>query len=771
MTKADMDIFRPEFREMIDNIPIGLYKSTTEKGFIGVNTFLINIFGFDNREDLLNINISDLYHSKKDREELILHIKKFNIVKNYEIRLRRKDGTPFWGSVTETAIKDESGKLDFFFGILEDITEKKAKENELAKLATLVNQAAVSIVLTDPEGKIQYVNPWFEKITGYSEDEVKGENPRILKSKNSKYPENYFESMWESINNGENWLGQFTNQKKSGEDYIEEATIFPVRSDTRKELLGFGAVKKDITKQIELERELGNSLREMEILKESAESASKLKSIFLANMSHDIRTPMNAIIGFSNLLKQQKLNEKLDGYVNNIIRSGNILLKLINDILDLSKIEAGQMDITQSTFFLNELSENIYSIFNAQFSKKKLNFRIKKGKNLPEKIHNDQFRIQQIIINFLSNSLKYTAKGEVSLKIGYIKGKDIIRFSVKDSGIGIPEEVQHKLFTPFFSNRTLHNIEEYSTGLGLAICKNLAGLLKGNIEMNSEFGIGSEFILEIPTNSSEVEDILQLTEEHFNFDNSSIIDIANTSILIAEDNPVNAELLYEALETQGFRNISIVSDGESAIETALEQLPQLIIMDNKMPKISGLKALQVIRKRGFSNPVIILTADAIEELQGKEISVMPESYLTKPINFELLFKEIHRVLNLDNVEEKKTETKKTRDIRSRLKINENISEKVKIVFLKDLRDKQKYLTGIIESGSIIKEAETLAIIAHTYKGNAGYFSLSPFESLAKELDSEFKNTNVSEKTVTELTNAINKMISDIIEINYSDTLD
>ncbi|MEN8154311.1 MAG: PAS domain S-box protein [Acidobacteriota bacterium] len=749
------------FGEMTDNIPIGLYNSTPDGKLKRVNIFFANMFGFDSEVEILECDVSTLYYTKGEREKLIRKYKKSDQIKSHEVMLKKKDGSPFYGSVTETAVRDKSGKIIHFFGILENISDKKEKEEELIKLATLVEQAAISIVLTDIEGNIQYVNPWFSQLTGYTASEAKGENPRLLKSEKSSYPDNYFKTMWESIKNREIWHGQFTNKKKSGEEYIEDATIFPIHSGNKKKLLGFGAVKKDITRQIELERELENSLREMEVLKEKAESASKFKSIFLANMSHDIRTPINAITGFSRLLKEHKLENKLDGYVDNIIRSGNILLNLINDILDLSKIEAGQMNIIQNTFFLNEMIENINSIFNSQFSKKEISFQINKDEDLPEKIYSDQSRIQQILINLLSNSLKYTLRGEVILKINYSKKLDLIEFSVKDSGIGVPEEFKDKLFTPFFSNKTLHDIDEFSTGLGLAICKNLANLLKGNIKMKSEFGVGSEFIVEVPANSSDVEEILQLKESHFSIEGKDITDHANKKVLIAEDNIVNAELLFEALELRGFRNISIVKDGEEAIQAAIEESPELIIMDNKMPKLSGLEALKVLRERGYESPVIILTADTFEELQKDEISIMPESFLTKPINFDLLFKNICQLLNIS-----KNTTKKIlkSDSGLRLKISDKVSVNVKNVLIKDLKEKHKYLNIIIRENKIGKEFETLSLIAHTYKGNAGYFGLDSLETLAKELDIEFKNKR-SEKKISSLIISLNKVIEDIISTN------
>jgi len=759
--KTDKYLADSEFGPMMDSIPVGLYRSTPDGKFLSVNTFILKMFGFHSKDEILNYDISTLYPSKKDRDKLLMQYRNVDKIKNYEVKLKKRDGTHFLGSLTETTIKDKDGKIIYFFGILENITEKKAKEEELIKQATLVEQAAISIILTDHKGRIQYVNPWFEKTSGYKASEIKGENPRVLKSKNAVYPSNYFKSLWDSINNREIWHGQFTNVKKTGEDFIEDATIFPIISQNEEELLGFGAVQKDITRQIELERELELSLREMESLKVKAESASKLKSIFLANMSHDIRTPLNAIMGFADLLRENKLDKKLNKYIGNIIKSGNVLLNLINDILDLSKIEAGQMSIIQNTFFLNELIDNIRSIFKSQFTKKNIIFKVDKGTNLPEKIFNDQSRIQQILINLISNSLKYTQEGEVVLKINYNIKNDFLKFSVIDSGIGIPEEFQDKLFFPFFSNKVHNDMDESGTGLGLAICKNLSELLNGSIKMESKVGVESKFILELPANSSEVEDILQLKESQFVINGKEIIKHANKNILIAEDNTTNAELLYETLELRGFKNISIVNDGEEAIKKAFKQLPQLIIMDNKMPKKSGFEALKILREKGFGNPIIILTADALEELEENEISVMPESYLTKPINFEILFNEICRLLKHDDTVKTRITTK---EIKNELKIDKDVSKNVRNIFLEDLKEKQIFLNDVIKKNNIKKKMDEISIIAHTYKGNAGYFGLKSFELLAEDLDKKLKNNN-SEKSILNTTLALNKMIGSIISSN------
>jgi len=741
------------FGSMLDKISIGLFRSTPEGKFITVNQAMVNIFGFKNKEELLKHPISLLYAVESEREKIIKNNRLKQDSRKYEALFKKKDGTKFWGAVTENYTEDNTGNIVYFEGTLEDITEKREKDEELNKLATFAEQAAVSIVLTDIDGKIQYVNPWFEKITGYKEDEVIGKNPRVLKSDNATYSRNFYKTMWEQVLSGKIWQGQFTNSKKNGGEYIEEATLFPIKSKDGK-ITSIGAVKKDITKQIEFEKALEQSLKEMEQLKEKAESANKLKSIFLANMSHDIRTPMNAILGFSDLLKKQNLNEKLDEYVDNISRAGNFLLHLINNILDLSKIEAGQIDIVYKTFFLDELIINLNSIFKNQFKRKNINFEIEEDDNLPNKIYSDHLRLQQILMNLLSNALKYTIEGQVRLKIKYFDKTDEISFIITDTGIGIPKDVQDKLFSPFYSIQQSSLINEFSTGLGLAICKDLSKLLGGNIKMKSKLGKGSVFTLKIPVNSLKVENIKKKGNKQAKIDETKLKSHTNKRILLAEDNSVNAELLYDMLEDRGFNDIIFATNGEEAVEIALANKPHLIIMDNRMPRKNGLEALEELREKGFKKPVMLLTADVINELENKNTYIIPDSYLTKPIDYKLFFEEICRLLEITNTESEE----------SLLKINKDVSEKLRTVYLQDLKTKHKYIETIIKDKTIDKEIENIKRVTHTYKGNAGYFGLKQFEEYSIAVDKKLKE-NLTENDIYKILIKYSKTIEEIINEN------
>ena len=748
-----------------NNLPVGVFKSTMDGKFIYANKKMKNILGFSSLEELKNYPIDDLYEDKTKRVELINMLRDGRDLQCNEVQLRRKDKSILWGTLSEKLVSDKKGNFINIEGILLEITDKKENEKEIKKLGTLVEQAAISIALTDLEGNIEYVNPFFEELTGYNLEELKGINPRILKSPNAEYPESYYKEMWEIINSGNVWKGQFTNRKKNGEDYIEEATIFPVKTKNG-ELLCFGAVKKDITSQVKLERELESSLKEMESLKEKAESASRFKSSFLANMSHDIRTPLNAIIGFSDLLNKFTLNEKQTGYVENIKRSGDILLNLINDILDLSKIEAGHLNILNETFFIDDLVNNISSIFDLQFEKKNINFKIKIKGEIPEKVYSDKSRIQQILVNFLSNSLKYTLRGEVTMEISFNKISDKILFDVVDTGIGIPDNIQEKIFTPFFINKDLLNIQESSAGLGLSICKNLSDLLGGNITMKSKFGCCSKFSIELPVNSDKVENII-VVKDKVSFSEDNVRDLYERKILIAEDNPTNAELLNEALVINGFQNIKVAKDGIETINTALKFNPHLIIADNKMPNKSGIEALKELREKGFENPIIILSADVDEDMTIRGLMAGADSYLTKPINFENLFSEIFRLLKIKNMKGvRKTVLNENVDDpgASEFKIKKNISEKLKQILIRDLKEKEKRIKEILDEDKIRNSRNEIALIAHTYKGNTRHFDLKSLETGSLKLDQAFKN-NLSDRKIKDLTINMANIIENILKNN------
>ncbi len=368
-------------------------------------------------------------------------------------------------------------------------------------LADIVRQATESIVVTDVEGTIEYVNPAFEQVTGYSAAEVLGRNPRILRADEARYPQSFYRDMWRTLAAGGVWRGEFTNRRKDGSTYVEQAVIFPMRDPRTGEVTRYGAVKADVTRRKELERELRESYDGMVALKEQAVRASAAKSEFLAHMSHEIRTPLNGIIGFLDLLARTRLDETQRDFVALVRRSAQNLLGVINDVLDLSKIESGRLELEQTEFDPRGELESIVDLFGTGASEKSIHYYCFIDPALPARLVGDPLRIKQVLANLISNALKFTPEGRlVSVEVraaASAGGRCRIRFAVSDEGIGIPRERRQAILEGFRQADSSVSRKFGGTGLGLAISQRLVSQMGGSLELESEEGKGSRFSFEI----------------------------------------------------------------------------------------------------------------------------------------------------------------------------------------------------------------------------------------------------------------------------------
>jgi PAS domain S-box-containing protein len=368
----------------------------------------------------------------------------------------------------------------------------KERTRELRKLTHAVEQSDSTIVISDIDGNIEYINPAFTKVSGYSKKEAIGQNPRILQS-NQHTPE-FYGQMWDVISHGKTWRGEMINKKKNGDLFWEFATISPVKTSSGT-TSHYVAIKEDITNRKLMELDLVKA-------KEEAEKANQTKSIFLANMSHEIRTPMNAILGFTKLLSESKIDDSQKRYVNTIHSSGKSLLSLINDILDLSKVEAGKLKLSYEACKLSSIFHDIEMMFSQKIADKGLKFIIDLDPKLPETIWIDTGRMKQILINLIGNAIKFTDKGFIKL-IAQKKHRwqnrrslDLI-LKIQDTGIGVPEDQICSIFGVF--EQQANQPSKYGgTGLGLAITKNLVALMDGDITVNSDVGKGSIFQVHFP---------------------------------------------------------------------------------------------------------------------------------------------------------------------------------------------------------------------------------------------------------------------------------
>jgi two-component system, sensor histidine kinase and response regulator len=649
--------------------------------------------------------------------------------------------------------------------LIQELIERIAME-EVDDLTGIIHQSTDSIVLTDLEGNIKYVNPMFEKISGYTLQEALGQNPRFLKSEKNPLPQEYYKEMWQTLSNGDIWRGEFTNRRKNGEEYIEEASIFPVKSKLTGEITGYGAVKKDITEKRKMEQELNNLVSDSVSLKEKAEDSNSLKSEFLAAMSHDIRTPLNAIMGFTDLLLKKERREHSQKYLKKIELSGQALLNLINDILDFSKIEAGQLDIYKQSFRLKELTESLRNLFDFQFKEKGIQFQLRVSNTVPATLFNDKWRLNQVLTNLLSNALKFTDTGEVILSADYLEETDLIVFHVMDSGIGIHKKDLQRIFDPFYQIKSTQKEERKGTGLGLSICTKLSQLMGGSLTVKSQLGIGTEFIVQIPAHLDQTSEnnIIEETKEE---PETLKEEKTGNTILIAEDNVVNRELIKEQLNNAGFYFLLFAENGEEAVELAMEHKPDLILMDVIMPIMDGNKAIKLLKQKNYEGPILTLSALAMREDIDLSLEAGADGYITKPIDFTSFFQKICAYLK---VKKHKPGNSEFRYIGRRinddmdLNIKGAFSDNIKMVFISDIKNKLNCIDDIFTSGEFKEKKITLQNIAHGFRGNAGYFGLLPLQSIAGQMDNAFIEDK-DEPLMIELTKILATVLEKIIQQN------
>ena len=426
------------------------------------------------------------------------------------------------------------------------------------------------------------------------------------------------------------------------------------------DMIGAIEVFKDNTQK------LISSEHQLKLAMEDAKNANKAKSIFLARMSHELRTPLNAILGFTNILKKSMnatIQEKDN--LNIIKKSGEHLLNIINEILELSKIEAGKIELNPKTFNLFELIKEIENIFAFRCEAKELKFTINLSKNLPSLIYADEQRLRQILINLLGNSLKFTKEGEISLYIYELNNK--LFFEVKDSGIGIDKKNQEKIFKPFEQIK-LDNYTQQGTGLGLSITKELITLMGGTIYLKSKLGSGSEFYFSINYEKAQNENLLVSSK------NINIIGMKNQkfgkTILVVDDIKENRDLIVQLLTFYGFKTIE-ASSGIEALEIFENQKQEkidLIFMDILMENLDGLETMKIIRERekNINIPIIALSANVFEEDKKEALESGANDFLPKPVEEKDILIILEKYLDIElEYEELKNEEKK--DIFSELK--------------------------------------------------------------------------------------------------------
>ncbi|MBF0368249.1 MAG: PAS domain S-box protein [Magnetococcales bacterium] len=521
------------------------------------------------------------------------------------------------------------GVHPIFTRIRKDMEERHKHEANLRKLSQAVEASPASVIITDRNGLIQYVNPQFSQTSGFSSEEVLGQKTSILRSEHTS-PITH-SRLWGTILSGNPWRGVLRNKKKQGEVYWESMHISPIRDMGSGEITHFVAVKEDITERRHNEEALKKA-------KQQAEQANRAKSEFLSSMSHELRTPMNAVLGFAELLESdpmEPLTESQLDSVREISKAGRYLLTLIDEILDLAKIEAGKVAISLEEVSPKEVLHDCLALIQALTEKRQVELEDGlTGCNVPL-IHVDRMRFKQILLNLLSNAVKYNRSGG-RVRIEYEIHNKYLRLRITDTGLGIPEAQQHEVFKPF-QRLGAEESTVKGTGIGLTITKRLVEQMDGQIDFTSETGKGSIFWVDFPLAQGGAK---SQQKAHIDSGAHRIRPFEPTSqaitVLYIEDNPANLLLMQRILKR--FSNLTLISapDAELGLGHAEKRPPDVIFMDINLPGMDGFEAfLQLQATPRLSDiPVVAVSADAMPSSIEKGRAAGFFRYLTKPLAIE-----------------------------------------------------------------------------------------------------------------------------------------
>jgi len=652
------------------------------------------------------------------------------------IHNRAKNGQRYTVKTTISPILDNEGNLREYIALREDITEAVNNEIKLLdkrkKLDDILNHVDSIVALVSKTEKLLFVNDKFFATFPYqSLEEYKLTHTCICDLFEPK------EGHLRKKMGGEYWLEYVLSHPADS----HHALMIDKLGRERKFAVNVQQIYADNQDQFVVTM---NDVTELQKAKEEASAAAKMKGEFLANMSHEIRTPMNGILGFTSLLAQSTLTSQQKKYLDIIQTSTQSLMGIINDILDFSKLESGKLELDFSPLNPHVSFEKIARVFSAETEQKGIALQIAIDPAVPECIHMDQLRMQQVASNLLSNAVKFTPrKGLIVFYVNLVaqtEHKCTLRIGVRDNGIGIAPEHQAQIFAAFSQADSSTTRKFGGTGLGLSISSHLVSLMGGELKVSSRSGEGSDFYFEIDAKRCLVEhpSAVEVSRSDESQGSGNGMRLSG-KVLVAEDNEINQMLIEEYLDLYGIKP-DIVENGQQAVERAEAEPYQLILMDVNMPVLSGINALKMIREKGIATPIVALTANAMEGDSERFIGMGFDRYLAKPIDPEALEVILKSYLSDARTPAMAPEQKKGHPPHKRIlnlqRIQEELSlpEPVLVKLLKSFAESFDGLLDTLRDAIMNGEVKKIEDTAHSLKGGAANLRIHTLSAMAKEIE-------------------------------------